>query len=148
MWSRRSRRRQRVDDIDLTTLGRSRSDYKASLDQCITEKCDSTVALDQVTEKSMTLCRDEVPLDLLCPRSKAALGRLSARSEVPLGHHKKLPRELNREEAKAKVQETIAMVNRWHDSDDWKPWTPPTFEDEVRRLDDPDAPRPGIICTR
>ena len=94
----------------------------------------------------MTLCHDEVPLDLLCPRSKAALGRLSARSEVPLGHHKKLPRELNREEAKAKVQETIAMVNRWHDSDDWKPWSPPTFEDEVRRLDDPDAARPEIIA--
>ena len=52
-----------MGDIDLTTLGRSRSDYKVSLDQCITEKCDSTVALDQVIEKSMTLCRDEVPLD-------------------------------------------------------------------------------------
>ena len=45
-----------------------------------------------------------------------------------------------------KVRETIAMVNRWHDSDDWKPWTPTTFEDEVRRLDDPDASRPEIIA--
>jgi len=116
-----------VEDIDWTTLGRSRSDYKVSLDQCITEKCASTVALDQVIEKSMTLCRDEVPLDLLCPRSKATPGRLSPRSEVPLGRHKKLPAEtsgefargpspsdrceLSREEAKVKVRETIAMVN-------------------------------------
>ena len=37
------------------------------------------------------------------------------------------------------------MVDRWHDSDDWEPWTPPTFEEGVR-LDDPDAPRPEIIA--
>ncbi len=141
MWSRKSGRR-------MTSLGRSRSST-APLGQCKSEKCDCTAPLGQrLTEKSPTLCRDEVPLDLLCPRSKATLGRLdfSSRSEVPLGHHKKLPRELNREEAKAKVQEMIAIVNRWHDSDDWKPWTPPTLEDEVGWLDDLDAPCPEIIA--
>ena len=45
-----------------------------------------------------------------------------------------------------KVRETIAMVDRWHDSDDWKPWTPPTLEEELRRLDDPGALRPEIIA--
>ena len=54
--------------------------------------------------------------------------------------------ELIREEARVNFRETIAMANRWHDSDDWKPWTPPTLEDEVQRLDDPDAPRPEIIA--
>ena len=44
-----------------------------------------------------------------------------------------------------KVRETIAVVDRWHDSDDWKPWTSPTIEEELRRLDDLDAPRPEII---
>ena len=53
---------------------------------------------------------------------------------------------MSRDEARAEVRETIAMVNRWHNSDDWKPWTPPTLEDEVRRLDDPDAPRLEIIA--
>ena len=36
--------------------------------------------------------------------------------------------ELSRDEAKAEVRETIAMVDRWYGSDDWKPWTPPTPE--------------------
>ena len=71
MWSKRSRRKT-------TSLGRSRSDYVAPLGLCKTEKCDCTAPLGQrLTEKSMTLRHDEVPLDLLCPRSKAALGRLS-----------------------------------------------------------------------
>ena len=56
------------------------------------------MALDQVIEKSMTLCLDEVPLDFLSPRSKAPLGRLSPISELPLGRHKKLT-ALSREEA-------------------------------------------------
>ena len=52
--------------------------------------------------------------------------------------------ELSRDEGKAKVRETIAMVDRWYDSDDWKPWTPPTPEEELRQRSDPDAMRPEI----
>jgi hypothetical protein len=58
MWSRKSRRR-------MTSLGRSRGEYTAPLGPCRTEKCDCTAPLGQrLTEKSMTLCHDEVPLDL------------------------------------------------------------------------------------
>jgi hypothetical protein len=52
--------------------------------------------------------------------------------------------ELSRDGAKAKVQETIAIFDRWYDSDDWKPWSSPSNEDEVRPQADPDAMRPEI----
>ena len=43
------------------------------------------------------------------------------------------------------VQETIAIVDRWYDSIyDWKPWSPPSSEDEVRHRAGPDAMRPEI----
>ena len=61
-FSRKSRRRRRVqENIDLTTLGCSRSDSK--------------VSLDHVTKKSVTFSHDEVPLDLLSSRSEVPLDR-------------------------------------------------------------------------
>jgi hypothetical protein len=51
---------------------------------------------------------------------------------------------LSRDEAKAKVRETIAVVDRWYDSDDWKPWSPPTPEEEVRNRASPSAMRSEI----
>ena len=41
-------------------------------------------------------------------------------------------RELTREEAMAKVKETIDIVDRWYASDDLVPWFPPTSEDKER----------------
>ena len=98
-----------------------------------------TRSLDFCSSRSLPT----VPLDLCSARSDF---------EASLGRHKKLSAparcvlEWSRDEAKVKVRETIAMVDRWLDSDDWKPWTPPTLEEELRRLDDPDAPRPEIIA--
>ena len=40
----------------------------------------------------------------------------------------------------------MAIVDRWYDSDDWKPWSPPSSEDEVRQRADPDAMRPEITA--
>ena len=52
--------------------------------------------------------------------------------------------ELSRDEARARVRETIAVVARWYDSDDWKPWSPPTPEEEVRNRSNPNAMRSEI----
>ena len=52
--------------------------------------------------------------------------------------------ELSRDGARSKVRETIAVVDRWYDSDDWKPWSPPTPEEEVRNRYNPDAMRSEI----
>jgi hypothetical protein len=93
------------------------------------DKKSATVPLDHLSTRSLT----SVPLDPLSSRSSVPLDLLSSRS-------------LSRDEANAKVRETIAMVDRWYDSDDWKPWTPPTPEEELARLDDPSAPRPEIIA--
>ena len=38
------------------------------------------------------------------------------------------------------------MVDRWFDSDDWNPWTPPSPEEVERQRSDPDAPRPEIVA--
>ena len=120
-WSRRSRRR------DLVSLDQDKKSAGVALGPIVHKK--STVPLDQLSAISSTL----VPLDLLSSRSSVLLDHLSSRS-------------LSRDEARVKVQETIAMVDRWYDSDDWKPWTPPTPEEELRMLDDPSAPRPEIIA--
>jgi len=86
-----------------------------------------------------------VSLDQDKKSAGVALGPIvHKKSTVPLDHLSS--RSLSRDEARVKVQETIAMVDRWYDSDDWKPWTPPTPEEEFRRLDDPSAPRPEIIA--
>ena len=108
------------------------------------------VTLGQTVHK-----KSVVPPDLCYSRSlpTVPIDLCSARSviEASLGRHKNLYAparsvlDLNHDEASMNVRETIAMVDRWLDSDNWKPWTPPTFEEELRRLDDPDAPRPEII---
>ena len=88
---------------------------------------------------------------LLTISRKSSVDNLSA-DEVSLGRFKKSMTptrpvlELSRDEAKAKVQETIAIVDRWYDSDDWKPWSPHSSEDEVRQRADPDAMRPEIAA--
>ena len=53
---------------------------------------------------------------------------------------------MSRDEAKAKVRETIAMVGRWYDSDDWKPWAPATPEKELRQRSDPNPMLPDIAA--
>ena len=55
---------------------------------------------------------------------------------------------LSRDGAKARVQETIAIVDRWYRSDDWKPWSPPSSEDDVRQRADPDARLPEIAANQ
>ena len=56
--------------------------------------------------------------------------------------------EPTREEHRARIQDTIASVDRWMDSDDWAPWSPPSdnelaeIKDKMKK--DPDYMRPEI----
>ena len=111
---------------------------------CVHRDCSCSArsdSMDPLGLCSARSCDPTVPLSLCSTRSLPM---------VTLDHDKKLTAkptcELSREEARVKVRETIAMVNRCHGSDDWRAWTPPTVEDEVRRLDDPDALRLEIIA--
>ena len=54
--------------------------------------------------------------------------------------------DLSRDEGNARVQETTAIFDRWYDSDDWKPWSPLSSEDEARQRAGPDAMRPEIAA--
>ena len=107
-------------------------------------RSDSMVALNHNKKSSVDdLSADEVPLDLCSARSgfTVSLGRCK-KSTMPT----RSVLELSRGEAKAKVQETIAIVDRWYDSDDWKPWSSPSSEDEVRQRADPGAMCPEIAA--
>lgn len=64
--------------------------------------------------------------------------------EAPPTDHK----VLTSEEAKANVKETIAIVDRWMDSDAWVPWSPPTSEHEQRLRARPGSMRPEIEAQR
>ena len=65
---------------------------------------ESTVPLDHLKKSSV----DDLSADAVsfCRFKKSMT---STRSVI----------ELNRDEAKARAQETIAIVDRWYDSDDW-----------------------------
>ena len=95
--SRRSRRR------DLVALDRCKKSVEVPLDRC---KKSVEVPLDRCKKSSEV----DSPADLvtLCRCKKSITPTRSVF-------------ELGRDEARAKVHETIAIVERWYDSHDWKP---------------------------
>ena len=100
----------------------------------------------------LTFVPQSAILRFLLTISRSPVSTFFSADVVPLGRFKKSMTptrsvlELSRDEAKAIVQETIAIVDRLYDSDDWKPCSPPSSEDEVRQRADPDAMHPEIAA--
>ena len=112
-------------------LGRCYDKKSMVLLDLYSPRSDSMVAPNHNKKSSIDdLSADEVLLVFCSTRSDstASLGRFK-KSTMPT----RSVLELSRDEAKAKVKETIAIVDRWYDSDRWKPWSSPSSEDEVRR---------------
>ena len=83
----------------------------APLGRCSARSCDPMVPLGLCSEINLTMVPFDIDKKLAAePTGEFARGpSLSGRCE------------LRRYEAREKVREIIAMVNAWHDSDDWKP---------------------------
>ena len=63
---------------------------------------------------------------------------------VPLTASERIDASESREEIQASITNTMAVVDRWFDSGDYVPWSPPTAEHKVRLQADPQSVRPEI----
>ena len=106
----------------------ARSDYEVSLDPN-----KKSPGRDSRSSSPTFICEDASRV-VLPPADEPGKGETREGNTFASGQlfWDKINFELSRDEARVKVREIVAMVDRWHDRDDWKPWTPPTFEDEVR----------------